>query len=141
MRIAKPEGRAPGSPRLVRDPPTRRAIVTKHGRRAIELVRSGTAALSARVPGTMHASRSWAQETTTALQALPDPTLRWLAAASVGLGTGLHLAGAPRMVTAAGLAPAALMGAAIVLRPGEPVVPREAPDPEGSHPEQRAVAS
>jgi hypothetical protein len=77
----------------------------------------------------MHATRVRAHGTTIALQTLPDPTLRWLAATSVGLGAGLHLAGAPRLVTAAGLAPAAIMGAAIVLRPLESVVPADQPDP------------
>ena len=79
--------------------------------------------MNARVPEMAHAARVRARGTTTALQTLPDSTLRWLAATSVGLGAGLHVAGAPRLVTAAGLAPAALMGAAIVLRPLEPLVP------------------
>ena len=52
--------------------------------------------------------------------ALPDSTLRWLAAGSVGLGAGLYLAGAPRVVTAAGFSPALAIAAAIVLRPIEP---------------------
>jgi hypothetical protein len=93
------------------------------------MLRSGAAALITRAPATMHATRVRAHDATTALQTLPDSTLLWLATTSVGLGAGLHLAGAPRLVTAAGLAPAALMGAAIVLRPVEPVVPAEQPDP------------
>ena len=44
--------------------------------------------------------------------------LRWLAAGSVGLGAGLSLAGAPRLVVAAGVAPAVIIGAAIASRPG-----------------------
>jgi hypothetical protein len=91
-------------------------------------VRSGVALLLTRMPATMRATRVRAHGTTTALQTLPDPTLRWLAATSVGLGAGLHLAGAPRLVTAVGLAPAAIMGAAIVLRPLEPVGPTVEPD-------------
>jgi hypothetical protein len=77
------------------------------------------------VPGIMHATRAGAKGTTSALQTLPDPLLRWLAAGSVGLGAGLSLAGAPRLARAAGFAPALIMGAAIVLRPSEPVVPAE----------------
>ncbi len=67
---------------------------------------------------------------TVALQILPDSTLRWLAAASVGLAAGLRLAGAPRVVAAAGVTPALMLGAAIVLRPIEPddrLQPRRAP--------------
>lgn len=125
LSIAKSEGRSPGARVLAGDRPTRHPRGIRRGARAVEIVRSGASALIARVPGTMHATRQRAQETTTALQTLPDPTLRWLAATSVGLGAGLHLAGAPRLVTAAGLAPAALMGAAIVLRPREPLIPAE----------------
>jgi hypothetical protein len=79
--------------------------------------------LIARVPGTMRATRAGAHGTTSALQTLSDPTLRWLAASSAGLSTGFYLAGAPRLVVAAGVAPALIMGAAIVLRPSEPVLP------------------
>jgi hypothetical protein len=55
--------------------------------------------------------------TTSALQRLPDPTLRWLAAGSIGLGAGLYLSGTPRLVVAASVVPACLIGAAILLRP------------------------
>ena len=76
-----------------------------------------------RVPGTVHLTRAGAQRTTSALQTLPDSTLRWLAASSVGLGAGFYLARAPRLVIAAGVAPALIMGAAVVLRPIEPLEP------------------
>jgi hypothetical protein len=71
----------------------------------------------------MRATRVGANSTTSALQTLPDPTLRWLAASSAGLSAGFYLAGAPRLVVAAGVAPALIMGAAIVLRPSEPDLP------------------
>jgi hypothetical protein len=71
----------------------------------------------------MRATRAGAHGTTSALQTLPDSTLRGLAASSVGLGAGFYLAGAPRLAIAAGIAPALIMGVAMVLRPGEPVVP------------------
>jgi hypothetical protein len=89
---------------------------------ALRIVRSGATLLVERVPGTIRATRAGAEGTTTALQTLPDPTLRWLAAGSVGLGAGLSLAGAPRLVVAAGVAPALIVGAAMALRQGEPVV-------------------
>jgi hypothetical protein len=65
----------------------------------------------------MQATRNGASATTSALQTLPDSTLRWLAASSVGLGAGLYLAGKQRLLIAAGVAPALIMGAAIALRP------------------------
>jgi hypothetical protein len=89
----------------------------------IEIARKNAALLLVRVPGTVHATRAGAHDTASALQTLPDSTLRWLAATSVGLGAGFYLAGAPRLVAAAGVAPALILGAAIVLRPIEPVVP------------------
>ena len=76
-----------------------------------------------RVPGTVHAARTGAQGTTNALRTLPDSTLGWLAASSVGLGAGFYLAGAPRLAIAAGVAPALFMGAAILGRPLKPVAP------------------
>lgn len=72
-----------------------------------------------RVPGTIHATPAGAGGTTSALQTLPDPTLRWLAAGLEGLGAGLSLAGAPRLVVAAGVVPALIMSTAIALGPGE----------------------
>ncbi|MGZ3640957.1 MAG: hypothetical protein ACXVAI_01695 [Candidatus Limnocylindrales bacterium] len=82
---------------------------------------AGTSAemLIARVPGTIHVTRIGAHRTTGALQTLPDSTLRSLAASSVGLGAGFWLAGAPRVVIAAGIAPALIMAAAMVARPLE----------------------
>jgi hypothetical protein len=73
--------------------------------------------LLGQVPGRIHSTRAGADRTTRALQRLPDSKLRWLAASSVGLGAGFYLAGAPRLVAAAGVAPALVMGAAIALRP------------------------
>jgi hypothetical protein len=80
-------------------------------------VRAGTRALVDRLPGTVRATRIGANGATSALQALPDSTLRWLAAGSVGVGAGLFLAGAPRVVVAAGVVPALAMGAAALARP------------------------
>src|SRR6185503_3282354 len=80
-----------------------------------------------------------------------------LAASSIGFGAGLYLAGLPRLVTAAAVTPAVVIGAAIILRPAESSAMssmmrvefdtesrlsrgpysghrREARGPEGSHP-------
>jgi sirohydrochlorin ferrochelatase len=102
--------------------PTRAAGRVSGG---IEHARAGVRRLLARMPRTMNATRAGASATTSALQTLPDSTLRWLAASSVGLGTGFYLAGKRRLVIAAGVAPALIMGVAIVLRPIKPVVPTD----------------
>jgi hypothetical protein len=77
-----------------------------------------------RLPGSMDATVAGANDTTSELQRLPDSTLRLLAASSIGLGVGFYLSGAPRLIVAAGIAPALAMGAAIALRP---LVPRRSP--------------
>jgi len=125
MRIAKSKRRSPGTPAPARDRRKHLASVARRVSGAIRIARTGTTTLIVRVPRTMHATRAGAHGTTSALQTLPDPTLRWLAAGSVGLGAGLSLAGAPRLVIAAGIAPALILGAAIVARPIEPVAPAE----------------
>jgi hypothetical protein len=84
-------------------------------------VRDRATTLYENLPATVRATRDGAQDTTTALQTLPDSTLRWLAASSVGLGAGFYLARAPRLVILAGVAPALIMGAAIALRPIGPI--------------------
>ena len=70
-----------------------------------------------RVPGALGQVQSGVRNTVTRLQTMPDSGLRLLAAASIGLGAGLRLAGAPRLATLAGLAPASILGFAIVSRP------------------------
>jgi len=57
----------------------------------------------------------------TTLQRLPNSMLRSLSATSVGLAAGFYLARAPRLMIAAGAAPAVIMAAAMILRPIEPV--------------------
>ena len=83
-------------------------------------VRRGITAARERAPSAARATQGGARGTTSALQRLPDSTLRWLAATSVGLAAGLHVAGAPRLARAAGLVPALFMGAAIATRPVAP---------------------
>ena len=125
MKTAKHRGHAPGSPVPVHDGRNLIARVGRRMSRALGIARSGARLLVERAPGTIRATRAGAEGTTSALQTLPDTTLRWLAAGSVGLGAGLSLAGAPRLVVAAGVAPALIVGAAMALRPGEPVVSGE----------------
>ena len=113
--------RADGARTPVRRRPGRFAVAMRRVSGAASAVRAGAGMLLDRVPGTVRATRVGASDATSALQTLPDSTLRWLAAGSVGLGAGLFLAGAPRVVIAAGVAPALAMGAAALARPSHPV--------------------
>jgi len=123
MTIAESERRSPGSPAPARERHEHRARAVRRMSGAIELARRGAITVIERVPGAVRATWAGAHGATSALQTLPDSTLRWIAATSVGLGVGLRLAGAPRLVSAAGAAPALIVGAAIALRPIKPVVP------------------
>ena len=123
MKITKPGWRrsAPRAPDL--DTDEHDPSVPGRTTGAVELARTSAATVIERAPGALRATRAGAQGVTTALQSLPDSTLRWIAATSVGLAAGLRLAGAPRLVSAAGAAPALIVGAVIALRPTVPVVP------------------
>jgi hypothetical protein len=102
---------------------------TSFARRAAEVAeraRRVAAKLAARASRTVQATQTGARATATALQRLPDSTLRWLAASSVGLTTGFYLAGRRRIVIAAGVAPAVVVGVALALRPPRSTVASEA---------------
>jgi hypothetical protein len=107
-------------PQAAPEVPTRTARVVQGTKNAVERTRTSADAIIERAPGAAHATWAGARRTTSGLQRLPDSTLSWLAAASVGLAAGLKLAGAPRLVAAAGAAPALIIGTAIALRPNEP---------------------
>lgn len=70
-----------------------------------------------RLPGAFGRVRSGAESSVTELQRMPDSRLRMLAAVSIGFGAGLRLAGASRLATFAGFAPASILGFAIISRP------------------------
>jgi hypothetical protein len=89
---------------------------------AFDLAASSARTLGSRLSATAQATRTKANATTTALQTLPDSTLRELAVSSVGLGAGFYLAGVPRLATAAAVAPALIIGAAIMVRPGDDAI-------------------
>jgi hypothetical protein len=84
----------------------------------LESARTGAERVAGHLPDAADRARLGVEATTTSLQSLPDPTLRLVAAASIGLATGLHLAGAPRLITIAAMAPALLAGGAMATRPG-----------------------
>ena len=111
------ERRSTADPARAPDGPRHGSPVTRRASRAIGMTSSGAATLIRRAPGALATARAGARDATTALQTLPDPALRSLAATSVGIGAGLRLAGAPRLAVAAAVASAMLVGAAIALRP------------------------
>lgn len=89
-----------------------------HVPEVLESARAGAERVAERLPDAAERARVGVEETTTTLQTLPDQTLRLLVAASIGLASGLYLAGAPRLVTLAAIAPALLAGGAMATRSG-----------------------
>jgi hypothetical protein len=79
--------------------------------------RGGASQVAEHMPEAVESARVAAHETETRLQTLPDPTLRLLAAGSIGMAAGLYIAGAPRLYTLAALASAFVAGSAIATRP------------------------
>ena len=72
--------------------------------------------VGARLPGIASAGAEGAAESVRMLQELPDPRLALLGAFSLGVGAGLWMAGAPRLITLAALSPALLVAVAIASR-------------------------
>jgi hypothetical protein len=69
-----------------------------------------------RVPDIASAGAEGAAVSVKMLQELSDPRLQLLMAFSLGVGAGLWMAGAPRLVTLAALSPALVAGVAIASR-------------------------
>src|SRR4029078_11668733 len=90
-------------------------MTTSTGTREQGRVREGLATAIGRVPDTARATAAGARGTTSALEQIPDSTLRWLTASSIGLAAGLQVAGAPRWMQAARVGLALSLGAAIAL--------------------------
>ncbi len=70
------------------------------------------------LPEAVETAMAGATKATATLQTMQDPTLKLFAALAVGLAGGLFLAGAPRVLTLAAIAPAVIVGVAILTRPG-----------------------
>ncbi len=83
---------------------------------AITRLRGTVDTVAERLPDAVASARVTAIETADSIREMPEPTRRSLAALSIGLGIGLSLAGAPRLLTMAALAPALL---AALLRTAE----------------------
>jgi hypothetical protein len=105
------------------DKPGHLTTIVRRMSGSARIVRNGAANLVGRLPASVKATQAGAQATTSALQKLPDTTLRSLAASSAGLGAGLYLAGKNRLLVALGVVPAIVVGAAIALRPHKTVAP------------------
>jgi hypothetical protein len=82
----------------------------------VETVRSGAGQVVERLPDIAEGARSGAAGTAETFEAMPEPTLQLMAAASLGFGAGLFLAGAPRLITFMALAPAIFAAGTIVGR-------------------------
>ncbi len=89
-----------------------------HVPEVLESAQARAERVAERLPDAAERARLGVEETTTTLQTLSDQTLRLLVAASIGLASGLYLAGAPRLVTLAAIAPAILAGGAMATRSG-----------------------
>ena len=83
-------------------------------------LRTGVEAASARLPGLVEAGAAGSADAFKSLRDLPDDRLMLVATFSVGLGVGLWIAGAPRLVTLAAFSPAFVMGLASISRSGNP---------------------
>ena len=83
---------------------------------ALAAARATADEVGTRLPSIASAGAEGAAESVRMLQELTDPRLELLAAFSLGIGAGLWLAGAPRLVTLAALSPALLVGVAIASR-------------------------
>jgi hypothetical protein len=122
---SKPEPRTSGTAASSRSQKRSRNVV-RRGSEAADLGLATARTLVSDTLGMVRVARVGARKSTSALQILPDSTLRGLAASSIGLGAGFYLAGVPRLVTAAAMTPAMVIGAAILLRPGDEVTAPEA---------------
>jgi hypothetical protein len=79
----------------------------------IRALRAGIDDLADRLPDAAAAVQAGAMATTDSLRTMPEPSLRLLAAVSVGMGVGLYAAGAPRVVTLMAFTPALLAAIAL----------------------------
>ena len=91
---------------------------TEFGGSAVSSIRSGVDMASERLPGLVEDGATATSDVLRSLRELPDDRLILVATFSLGLGIGLWLAGAPRLVTLAAFSPAIVMGLASASRAG-----------------------
>lgn len=97
--------------------------MTKRARNLRPAARATGAELLRRWPSAIKATRAAIRTTASVVNAMPSSEVKALAAGSAGLGAGLYLGGAPRLVAAAGMAPAIVFGAAALARSAAPIAP------------------
>lgn len=85
---------------------------------SLEAIRSTAGDVGDRVPGLVDGVRSAATAGAREVDRWPEPTRRLVAAASLGLGAGLAIAGAPRLVLGLALLPAIAVAATGMARNG-----------------------
>jgi hypothetical protein len=83
---------------------------------ALASARATADEVGTRLPDIASAGAEGAAGSVKMLQELSDPRLKLLMAFSLGVGAGLWMAGAPRLVTLAALSPALVAGVAIASR-------------------------
>jgi hypothetical protein len=96
-----------------------RTLMTDAGDRvsdAVDALRATADQVGDRIPVVIDTVRDGALESARTIKALPESSQRLLAAFSLGLGLGLSISGAPRLLVAATLAPAMFVAAVIVSR-------------------------
>jgi hypothetical protein len=86
----------------------------------MDAVRSTAGTVGDRLPDVIETVKASASEGARTVQAWPEPTQRLAAAFSLGLGVGLTLAGAPRLLVAGSLVPAIAVAATVLAREPKP---------------------
>jgi hypothetical protein len=81
---------------------------------AVGAVRATADQVGERVPDVVETVRDSAMETARTIESMPDPSQRLLASFSLGLGLGLAISGAPRLIVVATLAPAMFIASLMV---------------------------
>ncbi len=83
-----------------------------------EAIRSTAGDVGDRVPGLVDSARTRAAASAREIDRWPEQTRRLVAAASIGLGAGLAIAGAPRLLFGAALVPAIVVAVTGMRRAG-----------------------
>ncbi len=83
-----------------------------------ESIRATAGDVGDRVPGLVDGVRNRAAAGTREIDGWPEQTRRLVAAASIGLGAGLAIAGAPRLLLGAALVPAIVVAVTGMRRAG-----------------------
>ena len=82
----------------------------------VSQVRDGSSRLVERMPEAMEAARTGARDAARTVESMPEQRRLALTTLSVGLGAGLYLAGAPRLLTVLALTPALVVAATWMAR-------------------------